>query len=398
MIDKLSKKPSRLIFVLWIASALGVVITLMIFTPRQRPTPVQTPPPAAEQGEAAGVYKSPVIQEPPQELAKLSRRVDYALLQALMLSGYGPDNLEIKEVGTEVLQGETVPFQVLEIRLDSDSERFLDEFEHGLETWAQGAKLNREEDGSVTVTSMDRVTHQLFIFSEEPVAAKGIETGKMAVVIDDLGRDLGFARHLAALDIPVTFSILPGAPASTETASLAEQAGREVMLHQPMEPEGYPEVDPGPGALLTSMDEDVIRSQLVRNLDVISAAKGVNNHTGSRYTQIESALDPVMDELGKRRLFFLDSLTTPKSVASGVAKKHGLAYYRRNIFLDNVRDKNAILSQLAKAERIARVSKQAIAIGHPYPETLEALQVWQSERGRDVVVVSVSELTPVHRP
>jgi hypothetical protein len=377
---------------------LSVVLALMVLSPRQRPTPIQTTPPAAEPGEAAGVYKSPVIKEPAQELSKLARRVDYALLQALMLSGYGPDNLEIKEAAMEVRQGEPVPFQVLEIRLDSDSERFLDELEHGLETWAQGAKIAREEDGSVTIASLERVTHQLFIFSEEPVAAKGTEAGKMAVVIDDLGRDLGFARHLAALDIPVTFSILPGAPACTETASLAAHAGREVMLHQPMEPEGYPEVNPGPGALLTSMNAAAIRTQLAKNLQVIPEAKGVNNHTGSRYTQIESALDPVMDELGKRKLFFLDSLTTPKSVASAVAKKHGLAYYRRNIFLDNVRDTKAILDQLAKAERIARVSKQAIAIGHPYPETLEALRAWQSERGQDVVVVSVSKLTPVHRP
>jgi hypothetical protein len=324
----------------------------------------------------------------------LIRRIDYALLQALLLTGYGPDSLETAPVAPGEPAGGQAPHQVLKIKLDGRPGRYISELTHGLEKWAPGAELNREAENAWSISLHGRVTHRLLM----PEAAEPETSGRMAVVIDDLGRDLLFAGELAALDLPVTFSILPRAPHSSETAQRAVDAGREIILHQPMEPIDYPNVDPGPGALLTAMAPEMIRSGLAANLAAVPMARGVNNHTGSRFTQVESALAPVMEELGARRMFFLDSLTTSKSAVGDVAKKHGLAYYRRSIFLDNVRETDLILDQLEKAERIARISGQAIAIGHPYPETLEALKVWRLSRSGDVQVVSVSELEPAHRP
>lgn len=389
-----SNQSARLIFGVWIACAAGVILALFLFKPGTAPEPAIPPEPANEAIEPYDQVSKQVV--PQEKLSKLVKRVDYALLQALLLTGYGPDSLVIKEIAAEEHLGEDFQLQIIELRLDGKPDRFLSEFTLALDHWVPEAEFAREGSAAWSITLLGRVTHQLLLdgtAAKKPVTAKG----RLAVVIDDLGRSLTFARKLARLDIPLTFSIMPQAPHSRETAKIAAEANREVMLHQPMEPEGYPEVNPGPGALLTNMGADAIRTQLAENLAVVPMAKGVNNHTGSRYTQIESVLAPVMEELGSRGLFFLDSLTTPKSVAGVVAKRYGLAYYRRSIFLDNVRESDAILRQMKKAERLARLSGQAIAIGHPYPETLDALRLWLGQRSGDVQVVSLSELKPAHR-
>jgi polysaccharide deacetylase 2 family uncharacterized protein YibQ len=394
MTDNQSKRASRLVFGVWIACAVGVVLAIVLLRPGRTPEP--EPPPretAAPAPRVQGEYAGPETPAP-ERLDKLVRRVDYALLQALLLTGYGPDRIEFKEAATQTHLGEDFFFQVVNVRLDGEPERFLSELEHGLEKWSPGASLVREGERAWTISLLGRATHQVII-SGAAAQSASTGTGRLALVIDDLGRDLDFARELAALEIPVTFSILPQSPHGAETADLAAEAGREIILHQPMEPVDYPEVDPGPGALLVGMSPREIRSQLAANLALISKARGVNNHTGSRFTQIEAALAPVMRELGERGLFFLDSLTTNRSTAGAVAKRHGLAYYRRSIFLDNVREEDAILRQLDRAERMARLSSQAIAIGHPYPETLAALKAWRDNGRPRVRVVAVSELVPV---
>lgn len=393
MTEKQDKKTTRLIFGAWTACAAGVIIALLLIGPGEKTEPQV--PAETEKTETLGQYGPAKVESPEPAISDESkRRIDYALLQALMLTGYGPDSIKIDTPPEELLAAGNVPPNVLEIKLDGRPGRYVSELSHALEKWEPEAELAREDENAWIISLQGRVTHRLLM----PGIMEPEASGRMAVVIDDLGRDLIFAGELAALDLQVTFSILPREPHSSETADRALAAGREIILHQPMEPIDYPNVDPGPGALLTEMTPEQIRSELSSNLAVISMAKGVNNHTGSRFTQVESALSPVMEELVARKLFFLDSLTTSKSAVGDVAKKHGLAYYKRSIFLDNVRETDLILAQLKKAERIARISGQAIAIGHPYPETLEALKVWQLSRSGDVQVVSVSELEPAHRP
>lgn len=219
--------------------------------------------------------------------------------------------------------------------------------------------------------------------------------GRIAIVIDDLGWDPKVARALLELDLPLTFAILPSLPYSEGVARQALQKRREILLHLPMEPHGYPEVDPGKGALLREMDEATLESLLLQDLKGIPSPVGVNNHMGSSFTEDDRAMRVVLKLLKRRGLFFLDSRTSPDSVAYEVAKELGLKAGRRQVFLDNGDQANvaAVERQIWRLVRIAQKEGQAIGIGHPHPYTLEALrQTLPQLKANGVEVVPVSRL------
>jgi hypothetical protein len=196
---------------------------------------------------------------------------------------------------------------------------------------------------------------------------------RLAIVIDDFGLDMKIARKFLDLPFPVTFSVLPHQPHSKEIAHLANGRGRQVMLHLPMEPQGYPKTNPGTGSLLLTMSSARIEETLRASLESHPHVVGVNNHMGSRFTEDEGSMRIVLKELNRRKLFFLDSFTSPKSVGYSLAKGFKVPAGRRDIFLDHDVSENAIRSQLHKAIRKARVEGSAIAIGHPHEATLKVL-------------------------
>lgn len=216
---------------------------------------------------------------------------------------------------------------------------------------------------------------------------------RLAIVMDDLGRDLATARALAEIDLAVTFAILPDAAAATAVAELAHRSGREVLLHLPMEPENYPAADPGPAALWLRSSEAEVRQLLDGYLRRVPHAVGGNNHMGSRFTADREAMGRVLRELRARRLFFLDSVTTPASVAYAEAGRIGLRRGRRDVFLDNEAALAPIRGQLRKLADLAERRGTAIGICHPYPATLEALRREVAElKRRRIAVVPVSQL------
>jgi polysaccharide deacetylase 2 family uncharacterized protein YibQ len=197
---------------------------------------------------------------------------------------------------------------------------------------------------------------------------------RLAVVIDDLGGDLERAVAFLDLEVLVTPSIIPHLRRSPDVAEAARRRGRISLLHLPMEPRGYPETDPGRGALLEGMTEAEVRRTVAEDLDAVPGVSGVNNHMGSRFTELAEPLGWVMDELARRGLFFLDSVTSPETVAAAVARGAGLATARRDVFIDNDREVGAIGRQIDVAVQKALQNGSAVLIGHPYPETLEALR------------------------
>ncbi|MBF0283913.1 MAG: divergent polysaccharide deacetylase family protein [Magnetococcales bacterium] len=228
--------------------------------------------------------------------------------------------------------------------------------------------------------------------SPAPRAAPG-EVVPVAVIIDDLGYNEPVSKGIAKLHADITLAILPGGGASREVASLGKSQGKEIILHQPMEPAQYPSMNPGPGALLTGMDSDAIRRVLNANLAQFPEAVGVNNHMGSKLTTNRPAMDSVMQVLAEKGLFFVDSRTAAHSAAFAAAANKGVPRAQRDIFLDNVHDVNAILNQLRLLERVARDRGSAVGIGHPYPETLAALDRWlPGLEGRGIRVVRASRL------
>ncbi|MCJ7662675.1 MAG: divergent polysaccharide deacetylase family protein [Desulfobacterales bacterium] len=197
---------------------------------------------------------------------------------------------------------------------------------------------------------------------------------RMAIVVDDLGPDKRIAAEFLRLDAPLTFSILPLQAHSRDIAQKAHAQGREVILHLPLEPRGFPLKDPGKGALFVAMSERELLRQLRKDLDSVPFITGVNNHMGSRFMEHGAAVRLVLGELKKRGFFFLDSRTTAKTQGYQIARKLALLAGERDIFLDNENDVQDIRAQLEGLIRFARDHGKAIGICHPYPSTITALR------------------------
>lgn len=196
----------------------------------------------------------------------------------------------------------------------------------------------------------------------------------IAVVMDDLGLNRGNTKALNDLPGPLTLAFLPYAGKIEAQTEAARLAGHELMVHLPMEPFGSQW--PGPEALVTSLDHDEFVKRLESNLNRIEGYVGVNNHMGSRLTSDRGRMDVLMRELRRRDVLFLDSVTSPGSVAGEMASRNGVPNTIRDIFLDHVIDIGKIRAQMRLVERIARRSGSAVAIGHPHSATIEALKGW----------------------
>jgi polysaccharide deacetylase 2 family uncharacterized protein YibQ len=207
---------------------------------------------------------------------------------------------------------------------------------------------------------------------------------QIAVIIDDIGYDLRVVEDLLRIDAPIAFAILPHTPHAREAARLLHAAGKEILLHLPMEPRSYPAENPGKGALFVNMDEEEIRRRIEADLTAVPYVAGVNNHMGSRFMEDEGRLAVVMQELAKKGLFFVDSLTTPVSRARSAAAKAGVRYVSRTAFIDNTPGYAAALTNLLQPPRRGwEAGKPLLMIGHPRPETVRALReaqpFWQTE-------------------
>lgn len=201
---------------------------------------------------------------------------------------------------------------------------------------------------------------------------KGDKPGKLAVILDDAGYSEAAVASLATLPPQVAVAVLPNAPASAAVAEALRAQGRELLLHMPMEPEGNG-ANPGDDALVVGLDPGEVRARLERALAVVGPVAGVNNHMGSRATSDAELMRHFMKALAGRGLYFLDSRTTPASVAASLAREAGIRTLRRDVFLDVVEDEGAVRSALATAASLARSKGQAVAIGHVHPLTLRVL-------------------------
>lgn len=197
---------------------------------------------------------------------------------------------------------------------------------------------------------------------------------RVAIVIDDMGWDIGMAKSLLDLEAPLSFAVLPQATYQAEIVRAVHQHGRDILLHLPMEPHGYPNVNPGQPALLNHMAPVELITLLQAALHSIPTAIGVNNHMGSRLTENSSAMRTIMRELREQNLFFLDSRTSSNSQAYRVAQEMGVRAAQRHIFLDHEPKPKQIMRQLQRLISVAHTQGTAVGIGHPYPETLEVLQ------------------------
>ena len=212
----------------------------------------------------------------------------------------------------------------------------------------------------------------------------------LSIVIDDVGIDQKRSAKSIELEGPLTFAFIPYGRNLQKFADNARSRGHEIMLHLPMEPQN-PAVDPGPNAMLTVLEQKELRKRLLWNLEQFDGYVGLNNHMGSKFTAWEPGMAMVLEELLKRRIFFMDSVTSPKTVGFKLAREMGVDVAVRDVFLDHDQEIPAIQKQLKRLEEIALKKGHAIAIGHPHDNTTAALSEWLEnveERGFRLVPVS----------
>ncbi len=195
----------------------------------------------------------------------------------------------------------------------------------------------------------------------------------ISIIIDDMGKQLVPGQRVLALPGPVACAFLPQAPHTDELANKAFSSGKEVMLHLPMDTVGGHRLDAGAVTL------EMTRSQFVRtvkeNLDAVPHVKGINNHMGSLLTRHPGHMLWLMQVMQRQNtLFFVDSRTTAWTVARQVAAENGVPSTERNVFLDHKLDARTLDYEFNRLLQLARKQGSAVAIGHPYPQTLALLE------------------------
>jgi polysaccharide deacetylase 2 family uncharacterized protein YibQ len=203
--------------------------------------------------------------------------------------------------------------------------------------------------------------------SKKPVA-KPRSKGVLVFVIDDAGYNEWQLKPFLDLPGPVTIAVLPGLPYTRKAGELVKAAGKELILHQPMEAVGG--LDPGPGAIRADMDDATIRSILRRNIAELPGVVGMNNHMGSKATSDVRVMSTVLDEMATSGLYFLDSLTIGDSVVQSVASLMRQSTWERTVFLDNTPDKASILHYIAEGTKVAEKRGYAVMIGHVWSAEL----------------------------
>lgn len=194
---------------------------------------------------------------------------------------------------------------------------------------------------------------------------------RIGLVIDDLGRSLQDLDTLAALGIPLSYAVLPFESMTPRVVATLRERRAEILLHLPMEPRGAQ--NPGPGALREGMSAEEIRSRTRAALEAVPGAVGVNNHMGSELSADAGALRALLEVVAERKLFFLDSRTSPESRGYALALELGVPAAQRQVFLDDDPRETALAGEWNRLLAVARERGAAVAIGHPHPQTLALL-------------------------
>jgi polysaccharide deacetylase 2 family uncharacterized protein YibQ len=215
---------------------------------------------------------------------------------------------------------------------------------------------------------------------------------RVAIVIDDLGPSKKLAAQVLNIGSPITLSILPQQSYTVWIAEQGKRRGLDVIVHLPME--ATRPLKLGEGGLYTWMSDSEIKYTVEENIRSVPYITGASNHMGSAFTKDARAMEIVVRVLKSHGLFFLDSLTTPESVAFRLAQEAGITAARRDVFLDDSNSKQDIEVQWNRLIKIARKEGHAIALGHPRENTIEVLEN-VLRNNKDVVVVPLSDLIPV---
>ena len=197
---------------------------------------------------------------------------------------------------------------------------------------------------------------------------------RISIIIDDLGYELEAGRRAIDLPGPLAYAILPGTPRARILAELANDNGKEVLLHLPLQAAEY-DGPIEPGSIMLDMSRTAFQAAFDSAIESVPFAVGVSSHRGSLLTRHPGHMGWLMEEIQRREgLFFIDSYTTHESVALRIAAESGVTAIKRDVFLDHNQRPEAVRAEFQRLIKLARLRGKAVGIGHPYPATLELLE------------------------
>ncbi len=214
---------------------------------------------------------------------------------------------------------------------------------------------------------------------------------KVAIIIDDFGNNLRNVDEFCNIGIPITFAVLPYLKYSKQISNQAVGAGQAVILHLPMENQRG--INPGPGTLKIDMKRDELLKEFRMDLSFVPGAEGLNNHEGSLATEDEEVMTQILSQAKDKGLFFIDSMTSSKSLGLRISGELGVPALRRNVFLDNEDDVDYISGQLDQLAEVAFRDGFAVGIGHVRTNTFKAIsQKYPEMQKRGIEFVFVRDL------
>ena len=210
--------------------------------------------------------------------------------------------------------------------------------------------------------------------ADSPAPRPVAVTAEIAIIIDDLGQQRSAGLRAIRLPGPVALAFLPQTDHAAVQAELAHAWGKEVLLHLPLEPAAS-SARAHPTAIRAESGRDGLQQAFTAALASVPFVRGVNNHQGSRLTGMAEPMAWLMEAIRAHPdLYFVDSRTSGSTVAYRTARAHGVPATERNVFLDDERSEGAIRAQFRALIARALKDERALAIGHPYPETLKVLE------------------------
>ena len=260
----------------------------------------------------------------------------------------------------------------------------------GLDQW----QARRGEASLFQVSWSSRGSERLALDGDvSPAREPARGAPRVAVIVDEMGSRRDVFESLRDLGRPVSVALLPGLPHTQTIAREASLRGMEVLLDLPMEPYRYPQVDPGPGAVLMSTPLAEIRRLVGRHLEGLPGVVGVTNHMGSRLTEHRAHMREILSVLAARRLFLVDAYVSNLSVAYDEARAMGVRAARRQIAVESTRGESAERVSWSEVGTWTARRADVVVIAHGHPTTARLLHEyiprWESMGAR---VVPVSEL------
>ncbi|HEY2422238.1 MAG TPA: divergent polysaccharide deacetylase family protein [Neobacillus sp.] len=219
---------------------------------------------------------------------------------------------------------------------------------------------------------------------------------KAAIIIDDFGGGTGGVRDFLEGEIPITVAVMPFTENSKEHAEWAHKNGFEVMIHLPMEPKRGKRSWLGPKPITVDLSLEEVRKRVEEAITSVPYAVGLNNHMGSLAVENEGIVRTIVEVAKERKLFIIDSGTSPGTKFPEIAKELGVPLLKRDVFLDDISSSSHVRKQMIRLARVTEIKGMGIAIGHVgVTGKVCSIGVFESMaefKKRNIKIVPVSEL------